>query len=1205
MKNLLLILIVFLVMPFDSSSEDIELYIGNANQRANAKPQVLLIVDTSGSMTDTQTIKTPYNPLSSYKTLGSFSGKDNSHLYYVVGTPTTLPLVDDVNENRRFLASINNCSTAVSRLNQVGFYTGRVKEYTFQGNTGSWQEIPDTDGRAISIIDCEDDINLDLTNIANGVDVEHNSNTVDGTVTLGYPIDGEGNATTPVYYGADINNTDSNWGGDVVTIYTDNYLRWDQGTQYSNNVNIGTQSTTRIAIAQRTLTNLIDSIPSVQFGLEVYNFDKGSDSDQSKPHGGRIAFGIQEMTASAKSSLLSIIEDKLHGAGWTPLCESYYEAYRYFAGLPVKYGSQDIDGYNGYNGGLNHYKDLPGRDTSIETTGNDNSSTYIPPYVGCSNEVFVILITDGQPTNDSAADNFVIALHNNAEPSSTAVSVDGNYLPALAEYMHKYDINTNLPGTQIATLYTVGFSAGAAAATTLLRAAAEKGGGEYYDATDPTKLGSSLQKAITSILEVNTTFTAPSVAVNSFDKTETFDSTYYGMFIPGNGARWKGNLKKLKIKDGIQVDRDDSPAFDSLGNLLPTAKTYWASSATPDGNDVNAGGVVGMFTNKTAGSRTIYTDTGGDNGVQALNYANLESALGSANAVHLTIGVENAADANEYLNWALGIDVDDADNDSSTEDYRPDLFGDPLHSKPLALNYGGTEASPDIRVLVGTNAGVLHMFQDSGNTVDESWAFMPKRFLANVKTLRDNLPASDKVYGIDGSVVAHVVDGNQDGVIDSTNDKVWIFFGLRRGGSSYYGLDITDPNTPKLLWEIEANTGDYKQLGQTWSQPQVAYSTLNITNGQPKPVLIFGGGYSIAKDISGVGTPDSVGKGIFMVDAESGTLLWSMTPDATAGKNIQFTGFTDSIPSKVSILDSDRDGLVDRLYVGDTGGNVFRIDMPGNDPDSTTTPWTAFKLAELGGTTNLTDRRFFNAPSVVQTYFTDVYETTVDSEVIITKKETPYEAVLIGSGDRSTPSATDTDDKFFMIKDENIITQSFVEGAAAPALGIPAPITLSELVDFTSDPYANLSTPQAIKAQDLIVSASSGWFYNYELAGEKSTAGASVTNGVAHFTSFTPGTVENVNSCSLVNGQGAVYAVDLYKGTTFYNWRKLNIFSHVPDTPTITTGGSAGEITLPPDATPLPGKAQSSIRLELGGGVSVDPNTTVPLYRTYQYVREN
>jgi type IV pilus assembly protein PilY1 len=47
------------------------------------------------------------------------------------------------------------------------------------------------------------------------------------------------------------------------------------------------------------------------------------------------------------------------------------------------------------------------------------------------------------------------------------------------------------------------------------------------------------------------------------------------------------------------------------------------------------------------------------------------------------------------------------------------------------VNYGGTNG---IRILVGTNAGALHMFEDSGNSVKENWAFMPKEFISNIKT---------------------------------------------------------------------------------------------------------------------------------------------------------------------------------------------------------------------------------------------------------------------------------------------------------------------------------------------------------------------------------------------------------------------------------------------------------------------------------------
>lgn len=84
----------------------------------------------------------------------------------------------------------------------------------------------------------------------------------------------------------------------------------------------------------------------------------------------------------------------------------------------------------------------------------------------------------------------------------------------------------------------------------------------------------------------------------------------------------------------------------------------------------------------------------------------------------------NEADVTATVNWLYGYDVDDDDNDSTTDDARVDIMGDPLHSKPLALNFG-SEGVPDIRIFIGTNQGLFHMFKDQGNEVSETWAFLP------------------------------------------------------------------------------------------------------------------------------------------------------------------------------------------------------------------------------------------------------------------------------------------------------------------------------------------------------------------------------------------------------------------------------------------------------------------------------------------------
>ena len=119
----------------------------------------------------------------------------------------------------------------------------------------------------------------------------------------------------------------------------------------------------------------------------------------------------------------------------------------------------------------------------------------------------------------------------------------------------------------------------------LLTKAAENGGGKYYPAADPNALLTSLQSALVEILRVNASFTSPSIASNNFDRTETLDSVYYAMFLPDRGPRWQGNIKKLKLSSGKQVDRTGEVAIDDNGNIKATAKTFWSTNPVADGEE--------------------------------------------------------------------------------------------------------------------------------------------------------------------------------------------------------------------------------------------------------------------------------------------------------------------------------------------------------------------------------------------------------------------------------------------------------------------------------------------------------------------------------------------------------------------------------------------------------------------------------------------
>ncbi len=1157
------------------SSEDIELYVSEGVKLASQKTQVLIIFDNSGSMTTEEEVKVSYDPNTNYPALDGYTKFSEEYLYYK--REGDVPTPDDSDESRKFLASINSCHTSKAILASTGIYTGHIRRYRFKGNSGEWKNIPKTKGHKVKVLDCEDDvINEEPTNIS--------------SLPQGYPIDGLGDQDNPIYHTSDINAENVDWSGDYVTLYSANYLRWYHG--------VGSEvvKKPRIDMAIESITNVINSAPSIDFGLEVFNYN--NNDTNSGRNGGRLVFGIKEMTDANKASYLDIVQNKLIARGNTPLCESLYESSRYFAGKSVVYGDDDSD-YGSYNG------NTPPRDTSIE----NGSKVYKAPFTSCNTKAYVILITDGEPTQDHHADSKVEALTSTNDAgdaiSFNGTKYDGNYLAGLAGWMSDYDVNLDLSGKQTIDTYTIGFSSGADDAAPLLKETAKRGGGLYFKAQDSVQLTNALLSALQDLEPSNDSLTSASVAANNFDRTQTLNAVYYAMFEPENGPRWQGNVKKYKVVNETQVGQNSVAALnEATGHFSEDVTSFWSPANSKDGDTVAEGGVAEMLRNKT--NRVIYSDIGTGGSLALFTRTNVDDVFDNdedALAAELDVTTEQI---DATLNWAKGIDVDDEDGDGSTTDMRYDVFADPLHSKPLVVNYGNA-----IRILIGTNAGVLHMFEDdtTNDVVDEKWAFMPKEFLPNIKLLRDNFASEGKVYGIDGKITSYIQDGNGDGIVNGT-DKVWIFFGLRRGGSSYYAMDITNPDAPSLMWHINTSTDGFSKLGQSWSQPKVVYSKLNASGSGESavaaPVVIFGGGYDIGKDLAGVGQSDGSGNGIYMVDAKTGTLKWSLKQ---SGGTTSHSGLSDSIPSSIATLDSNGDGFVDRLYTGDTGGNVWRVDMPDKNPTDSDNPWTAFKLASLGGETlDSHDRRFFNEPSIVRTFITETIETTIVDEEgvevkVVSRQEKPYDAVLIGSGDRSNPLGVDTLDAFFMIKDQNIATKS-LEGD-----DIPSVITKGDLFNYTHDPFGIVEDDDR-EDLEIEVSKHDGWYIDFETDGEKSSSSAIAINGIAYFTSFIPPSVDiDVDLCEVPNGYGFLYAVDLALGTKKYLWdndanpdgitdnddRKVFISEQFLGSPTL--------IVIPQDDGDENTEDQAVGNIIVGRKI-IPVGFQLKTMRTYQYIKE-
>ena len=116
-------------------------------------------------------------------------------------------------------------------------------------------------------------------------------------------------------------------------------------------------------------------------------------------------------------------------------------------------------------------------------------------------------------------------------------------------------------------------------------------------------------------------------------------------------------------------------------------------------------------------------------------------------------------------------------------------------------------------LIIGLCLMVIIPFTVSGQEVKHYTSFSVEGayylpdMLPTLKALRENAQTGGhSVYGVDGSASAYVYDADADGNIESGSDKVWAFFGLRRGGRASYALEITNPDQPSLMWSVNAAT---------------------------------------------------------------------------------------------------------------------------------------------------------------------------------------------------------------------------------------------------------------------------------------------------------------------------------------------------------------------------------------------------------------
>lgn len=817
---------------------------------------------------------------------------------------------------------------------------------------------------------------------------------------------------------------------------------------------------TRLQVVKDVTNSLVEELRlSDDVNIGLMHFDAAPDT--SNEQGGMVAIPVGRASTTASDFTTEL--NRLYGASNTPISESYYEAALYMKGATPKFGNDTNAAYENGGGWTNP--------TKSSVTASKSGSAYKSPIEYSCQKSNIILLTDGEPTYDNAANNDIRALITASgasntqhlggtcrDPGDSVTSRSGECMPHLAEHLANQDASSSQPGKQTVSTYTIGFATN----QTLLQSTANAGNGRYFTTDNTSGLVSALKSILVEILAENTTFASPSVAVSAYNNLGYRNDLYYALFRPAEGARWVGNVKRYKaetITDSSGnsitqvVDKNGQPAIDeSTGFFRESASSYWS---TLDGRDVENGGVAGLL--NSPNTRNILTWTSADRsptasgGVAGSATLTHQLAVEEASVSQALLGVSTSEARTKAIQWGRGQDPDDPNAAARLQ------LADVLHNEPRLVAYTtdedlqrvedarqGTVASPEqLYMFFGTNEGFIHAVDPK--TGAEKFAFIPKELLPNLNAYYQDPKGSDqKRYGVDGQFNFWIEYGPLDETTKTRSiSKSYLYAGMRRGGRNYYSLDVTNISQPALKWVIKGGqTPGFEKLGQTWSTPRLANIKLNGANTK---VLIFTGGYDPQQDIDSPNSPlakDTQGNALYIVNADTGQLIWRAGHDSEAGANLKLASMTHSMPADPMIIDANGDGLADVIYAIDTRAQVFRFDID-NANVSASNLASGGRIASLGGSTALDNRRFFSMPDVA---------------MVRERGGKSYYAIAVGSGYRAHPLNEDTIDRFYLLRD-------------GPLFGKPASyttLTESDLVDVSS---VDLSDEQATTIQSDIAEA--------------------------------------------------------------------------------------------------------------------------------------
>jgi len=483
----------------------------------------------------------------------------------------------------------------------------------------------------------------------------------------------------------------------------------------------------------------------VRFGVGLF---------EGNAHGGYVSAEIDAY--STNRTALSSAITALDASTSTPLGETLFKLYTFFMSRNstyLPYGQNGTTKFPAYS-----YRKTDGAYTTT------TSQIAKDPVTQACQKNFVIVITDGEPTNDAfdlsstlttGFSNFNSLIGDYAPDAvgDADIGTDGTpevgsppwgstegagYLDDIAHFMQTHDCRPDLAGTQNVDVYTVGFTT-IGAVNRLLEKTAARGNGLYFYGNQADILTAALVDSLQDIISKSQGFSAATVPAA---RTSEGGQLYTTLFQPTSTRPfWPGLLRSYKITSaGAILDSNGDCALENLDDpdscTTGTFKTeaaappFWNASKEMPG--ANARHLQVSLAGATAQNVVTFdhalesTDFGGTLGTTSLYPP-------SANVTSDALLDEAVVSFIAGCRWGTGLAAGGGQDFQGCTDRtqvvdgltQPDRLGDIFHSNPVVVgaptayipevSYQAFAADADFVhrdrvIMAGANDGFLHGF---------------------------------------------------------------------------------------------------------------------------------------------------------------------------------------------------------------------------------------------------------------------------------------------------------------------------------------------------------------------------------------------------------------------------------------------------------------------------------------------------------------